>query len=33
LRGTGTDFYRRGIFLILQRWQKCMDGDGDFVEN
>jgi hypothetical protein len=27
LRGTGTDFYRRGIFKILQRWL-----DGDFVE-
>jgi hypothetical protein len=26
-------FYRRGIFKILQRWQKCMDRDGDFVEN
>jgi transposase len=32
LRGAGTDFYSRGIFKILQRWQKCIDRDGDFVE-
>jgi transposase len=32
LRGAGTDFYRRGIFKILQRWQKLIDRDGDFVE-
>jgi histone-lysine N-methyltransferase SETMAR len=28
----GTDFYSRGIFKILQRWQKCTDRDRDFVE-
>jgi transposase len=32
LRGAGTDFYRRGIFKILQRWQKYIDLDRDFVE-
>jgi transposase len=32
LRGAGTDLYLRGIFKILQRWQKCIDRDGDFVE-
>jgi histone-lysine N-methyltransferase SETMAR len=32
LREARTDFYRRGIFKILQRWQKCIDRDGDFVE-
>jgi histone-lysine N-methyltransferase SETMAR len=32
LGGDGTDFCRRGIFKILQRWQKCTDRDGDFVE-
>jgi hypothetical protein len=32
LRGPGTDFYRRGIFKILQRWQKRKNWDGDFVE-
>jgi hypothetical protein len=32
LRGAGTDFYRRDIFKILQRWQKFIDRDGDFVE-
>jgi hypothetical protein len=31
LRGAGTDFYSRGIFKILQRWQKCIDPDGDVV--
>jgi hypothetical protein len=32
LRGAGMDIYRRGIFKILQRWRKCIDRDGDFVE-
>jgi hypothetical protein len=32
LRGAGTDVYRRGIYKSLQRWQKCIQRDGDFVE-
>jgi hypothetical protein len=28
LWGTGMDFYPRGIFKILQCWQKCIDVDG-----
>jgi len=32
LRGSGTDFYRRGILKILQHWKKCIDLDGDFAE-
>jgi hypothetical protein len=32
LRGAGTDFCRRNIFKILQRWQKCIDLDGDNIE-
>jgi transposase len=32
LREAGTDLYRRDMFKILQRWQKCIDRDGDFVE-
>jgi transposase len=32
LRGAGTDFFRRGIFKILQHWQKRIDRDGHFVE-
>jgi len=32
LGGAGTDFYRRGIFKILQRWKRCWDRDGDFIE-
>jgi hypothetical protein len=31
LREAGTDFYRRGIFKVLQRWQECIYRDGDFV--
>jgi hypothetical protein len=31
LWGAGTDFYCRGIFKILQCWQKCIDWDKDFV--
>jgi len=33
LRGAGTDSYRRGIFKIPQRMQKCIDRGGDLVEN
>jgi histone-lysine N-methyltransferase SETMAR len=32
LRGAGTDSYRRDVFKILQRWQKCVDREGEFVE-
>jgi hypothetical protein len=32
LWGAGKDFYHRGIFKILQRWQKCIDRIRDFVE-
>jgi hypothetical protein len=32
LRGTRTDFYGRDIFKMLQRWQKCIDRDENFVE-
>jgi hypothetical protein len=28
----GTDLYRRVIYKILQRGQKCVDVDGNFVE-
>jgi hypothetical protein len=31
LRGAGTDTYRRSIFKVIQRWQKCTYRDGDFV--
>jgi histone-lysine N-methyltransferase SETMAR len=31
-RVSGTEFYGRGIFKILQRWQRCIDRDGDFIE-
>jgi len=32
LRGAGMNFYCRGIFKILKRWQKCIDLDGYFIE-
>jgi hypothetical protein len=32
LRGAGADWYGRGIFKILQRRQKCIAREGDFVE-
>jgi len=32
LRGAGKDLHSRGIFKILQRWQKYIDRDGEFVE-
>jgi histone-lysine N-methyltransferase SETMAR len=32
LRGAGMYSYCRGIFKILQRWQKCIDRDEDFAE-
>jgi hypothetical protein len=32
LRRAGTDLHRRGVFKILQRWQTCIDREGDFVE-
>jgi histone-lysine N-methyltransferase SETMAR len=32
LRGGGTYFYGRDMFTILQRWQKCIYLDGNFVE-
>jgi hypothetical protein len=32
LQRAGMDFYHRGIFKILQHWQKCRDCDGYFVE-
>jgi hypothetical protein len=30
LWGAGTAFYRGGIFKILQRWQECINRDGNF---
>jgi hypothetical protein len=32
LQGAGTDLYHRGIFKILQCWQKCIAQDGGFGE-
>ena len=32
LRMAGTEFYRRGIFKLPERWEKCVQGSGDYVE-
>ena len=28
----GTEFYRRGILKLPERWQKCVQRSGDYVE-
>jgi len=32
LRMAGTEFYRRGIFRLPERWEKCVQRSGDYVE-
>jgi hypothetical protein len=32
LRMAGTEFYRRGIFKLPERWEKCVQRSGDCVE-
>ena len=32
LRMVGTEFYRRGIFKLPERWEKCVQRSGDYVE-
>ena len=32
LRMAGTEFYRRGIFKLPERWDKCVQRGGDYVE-
>ena len=32
LRMAGTEFYRRGIFKLPERWKKCVQRIGDYVE-
>ena len=32
LRMAGTDFYRRGIFKLPERWEKCVQRIGNYVE-
>ena len=31
LRMAGTEFYRRGIFKLPERWKKCVQRRGDYV--
>jgi len=28
----GTEFYRRGIFKLRERWEKCVQRSGNYVE-
>ena len=32
LRMAGTEFYHRGIFELPERWEKCVQRSGDYVE-
>ena len=32
LRMAGTEFFRRGIFKFPERWEKCVQRSGDYVE-
>ena len=32
LQMAGTEFYRRGIFRLPERWEKCVQRSGDYVE-
>ena len=32
LRMAGTEFYRRGIFKLPERWEKCVQRSDDYVE-
>ena len=32
LRMAGTEFYRRGISKLPERWEKCVQRSGDYVE-
>ena len=29
----GKEFYRRGIFKLPERWEKCVQRSGDYVKN
>ena len=32
LQMAGKEFYRRGIFKLPERWEKCVQRSGDYVE-
>ena len=32
LRIPGTEFYRKGIFILPERWKKCVQRSGDYVK-
>jgi len=32
LRAAGTEFYRKGIFKLPERWEECVQRNGGYVE-
>jgi hypothetical protein len=32
LWAAGTEFYRKGMFKLAERWEKCVQRNGDYVE-
>ena len=32
LRAAGTEFYRKEIFKLPERWEKCVQRNGDYVK-
>ena len=32
LWAAATEFYRKGIFKLPERWEKCVQRNGDYVE-
>jgi len=32
LRAAGTEFFRKGTFKLPERWEKCVQRNGDYVE-
>jgi GTP cyclohydrolase I len=32
LRAAGKEFYRKGLFKLPERWDKCVQRNGDYVE-
>jgi hypothetical protein len=33
IRAAGMEFFWKGIFKLLERWEECFERNGDFVEN
>jgi len=33
LQAAGTEFYRKGIFKLPEQWEKCVQRNGNYVED